>query len=356
MKLPQYVARGLALLSFVFLLSCRTPPDITPFTQATSDLSASIKTAGRTVSSEVDSMTAAWPAPQRAKAEEIIAKFEKQWTQRNALADALLEYSASLTAIVQAGEQGEKSARALADSFQKLCGSIGLAMPPAAGAGAAVDLGAQLYGKFARNYAAKTLGKGMKELQPAIDETAVELAHSLEQIKTALDAIRDQIDANIAGEVLNGVGVGTHRNTAKTLAVRRENLLRSLASGDAKRDQLLTDLLGNSDGDKAKELARLGSLRSEIAAELATIESSLKSELELLGPVEARLGSEKQRLTTEIELVQTIQAGLHDWAAAHSRIAAAALEKKPLQVEDLIQTATQIQDLVETIRADRKKE
>lgn len=49
----------LIILLLVSLLSgCRTPPDMRPFSRATAQLSGSIKTAGRTVASEVDSITA----------------------------------------------------------------------------------------------------------------------------------------------------------------------------------------------------------------------------------------------------------------------------------------------------------
>ena len=66
---------------------------------------------------------------------------------------------------------------------------------------------------------------------------------------------------------------------------------------------------------------------------------------------DARKVADQNRLSTEIELVRTVRAGLDDWAAAHARLAAAALEKKPVQVNDLIQIADEIQDLVKTVRA-----
>jgi len=48
--------------------------------------------------------------------------------------------------------------------------------------------------------------------------------------------------------------------------------------------------------------------------------------------------------------VQATRTGLSDWAAAHSRIAAAALEKHPLQVDDLVQAAVHIQNLVRAVQ------
>lgn len=342
----------LTLVCGMLLVGCRTPPpDIRPFADATSQFSGSIKLAGRAVASEIDTLTAAWPAPQRAPAEDIIKKFNQQWTQRQALADALLEYSVSLTAIAEAGEQGEKSARELAGAFQRLCRAIEVAIPPAAAVEGVINLGAQLYGKFARDYAAHTLGEGMKRLQPSIDETAVVLSHSLKQLETGLDAIRAQKVHNIEDEELDGIKVRTRRNTARALTSRRAELLTMLGEGNAARDTVRAGLLKTADPTKQHALQRLGALKSDITSELAAIEASLKAETERLAAVEARQAVDRDRLTTEIVLVSTIRGGLGDWAAAHARLAAAALEKHPLQVEDLVQTALEIRDLAKTIRA-----
>jgi uncharacterized protein YukE len=347
---------GVVILAFTLSLSsCRTPPDMRPFADATSQLAGSIKTTGRTIVSEVDSMSAKWKGDQRKGATNIAEKFNREWAQRNALADAILEYSASLTSIAQAGEQGEKSALAIADSFKKLCSAIEIAMPPAAAVEAAVNIGAQLYGRFARDYAAKTLGAGMRQLQPSIDETAKELGNSLQQVEIAFDAIREQNAQNIEDEDLNGTKVRTERNNLTVLSDRRAALLRMLSAGTKSRDDLRSELLKSSDQAKEKEFARLAALNTDITSELTALESSIKAESERLAPIDARKAADRDRLTTQITLVRTIHAGLGDWAAAHSRLAAAALEKKPLQVDDLVQTALEIRDLVKTVRTARKE-
>ena len=352
------LTRAGVLLTFVLsalLSGCRTPPDMRPFADATSQFSGSIKTAGRTVASEMNLMTAKWPPAQREKSNTIMMKFNQQWTQRHALSDALLDYSVSLTAIAQAGEQGENSARELASSFQKLCSAIEVALPPAAAVEGAINIGAQLYGRFARDYAAKTLGEGMKKLQPSIDETATVLSHSLEQLAISLDAIRDQNAQNIEDEEIDGIKVSTRRNNVKILTSRRADLLKMLGDGNGARDTLRAGLLKAADPTKQQELHRLGALSSDITSELAAVEISLKSETEKLSPIDTRKAADRDRLTTEIVLVHTVRGGLGDWAAAHSRLAAAALEKKPLQVEDLVQSALEIRDLTKIIRTTQKE-
>jgi hypothetical protein len=228
-------------------------------------------------------------------------------------------------------------------------------MPPAAAVEGVINIGAQLYGRFARDYAAKTLGEGMKKLQPSIDETATVLSHSLEQLEISLDAIRDQNAQNIEDEEIDGTKVSTRRNNAKILTSRRADLLKMLGDGNGARDALRAGLLKAPDPTKQQELNRLGALSSDITSELAAVEISLKSETEKLSAIDTRKVADRDRLTTEIVLVHTVRGGLGDWAAAHSRLAAAALEKKPLQVEDLVQTALEIRDLTKTIRTTQKE-
>lgn len=344
-------------MSLVALLACgcRTAPDLKPFAEATSQLSSSIKASGKTVVAEVDTMSSGWDKTQRATAMTTADKFQKQWLRRNALADALLDYSASLTAIAQAGEQGQQSAQAVADSFKKFTDAIDVALPQAAAVEETVKIGSYLYGKFAQDHAAKTLGESMRRLQPTIDETASVLGSSLKQIEIGLDAIRDQNTQNVEDESLDGLKGGlkvtTGRNTVHALSERRAALLAMLNDGTKTRDALRADLLKGTDDAKEKEYTRLTALNTDITTELAAIEGSLKLETEKLAPFDARKVADQNRLTTEIELVQTIRSGLDDWAAAHSRLAAAALERKPLQVEDLVETADQIRELVKTVRA-----
>ena len=350
-------APGLLAAGALLLGGCRTAPDMKPFAEGTAQLAGAIKTSGQTVVAEVDAMSAKWDKDQRAAAMATAEKFEQQWTRRNALADALMDYSTSLAAIASAGEQGEKSALAVADSFKKFTDAIDVAIPQAAAVAEGVKIGSKLYGMFAQDHAAKTLGETMRRLQPAIDETVSVLRgpSSLGAIENSLGIIRDEIPSNVGSESIDGskdgVKVRTERNNLKNFSLRRLALVSLLNNGTKARDELRADLIKAADPDKEKEFARLAELNADITTELATVEASLESEAGLLAPFDARKVADQNRLSTEIELVRTVRAGLDDWAAAHARLAAAALEKKPLQVNDLIQIADEIQDLVKTVRA-----
>jgi hypothetical protein len=340
-----------SIFLMLIICGCRTAPDMRPFADATSQLSSSIKTTGRTVVSEVDSMSAQWGPAQLKSAKEKTEKFEQQWAGRQNLGAALVDYSVSLTAIVEAGEQGEKSAKAVDASFKKLTDAVGIAFPQAAAAGVAVDVGAHLYGMFAKDHAAKTLGEGMQRLQPAIDETATILKSSFKAVEDGLDAVRDQIAQNVEDEMVGDDKVTTKRNRLKILMNRRANLLIFLNNGTTNRDSLRGELIITNDAKKELELDRLTKLMTDITAELVAVEGAIALESESLKPIDARKAADHERLTTAINLVRTARDGLDDWAAAHARLAAAALEKKPPQVEDLIQTANEVRELVKIVRA-----
>lgn len=339
------------------LAGCRTAPNMRPFADATSQLSSSIKIAGRTVVSEVDTMSAKWDSTRRKNAEKTLEGFGQQWEKRQTLANALVEYSASLAAIAEAGEQGEKSAKAVADSFKKLTDAVGVAFPQAKAGEIVVNLGSYLYGKFAQDHAAKTLGESMNRLQPVINETASILSDSFKDIENGLDAVRDQNNQNAEDEVVEGdsTKVRTLRDRLKRLSVRRAKLLAALNSGESSRDSLRAELIKAADAAKEAELARLSRLSTDIAAELAVVESTIKLESDTLKAIDARKAGDHDRLTAAMNLVRIARGGLNDWAAAHSRLATAALEKKTPQVEDLIQTASEIRDLIKTVRAGQNR-
>ncbi|HKE02212.1 MAG TPA: hypothetical protein VKE69_14435 [Planctomycetota bacterium] len=345
---------GILAFALVAAGACRTPPDVSSFASATSDLAASIKTSERTVSAELTTLAKAWPKEQKELAASIAASFQRQWSARDALADALLEYSASLVAIVQAGNEGEQSARALAGSFQQLCSAIDVAMPPAGAVEAAVNLGASLYAKFAQHYAATTLGEGMREMQPYADEASKLLAGSLSSIATGLDAIRDQIRQNVEDELVGDEKVSSERNRLKVLRKRRVDLLGETEAVRERTRAARADLASHPTAETEKSLAQAGSALSALESEVASVEASLQTQTAILAPYDARETDDERRLSTEIELVMTARDGLATWASAHARIATAALEKRPLQVDDLVQTAQQIRELARALQAGRK--
>lgn len=325
------VLRAVGAPAFVALLAvagCRTPPDLTPFTDATSQLCDSIKASGRVTSDELDAMSMDWPQPQKDAAAKLNENFRARWTDRGRLADALLDYSASLVSVVEAGDKGADSVKAVEASFKQLTDTVGVALPPGTVkvAGTVTELGAYLYGIYTKDKAAGALGEGMKKMQPAIDETARVLGESLKQIQDGLDAIRDQVPQGVedspsipGGSVL----VRTERDTLSKLVVRRNELAGRLAQGGS---------------DAA------------LRQDLELLDSTIASQTARLAPFDAKKTADRERLSDEIRLVGAARDGLAVWAAAHARLADAALSKRTPNVAELEQTASDIRRMVNDIR------
>lgn len=325
------VRRLVAASAFVVAVAvagCRTAPDMTPFTDATSQLSSSIQAAGGVTCDEIDRMANGWPEKQRAAAATIKDAFWKQWSGRNNLADALLTYSESLTAIVAAGDQGTASVERVGNAFKQLAGTIGIALPPGSVAGVdkTLELGGYLYGLYAKDAAARSLGESMRKMQPSIDETARVLDESLRHVEEGLDAIRDQVPEDVEDSlsVVGGVTkVRTERATLANVANSRRALLDRIAASPS-----------------------AATLRDDLAA----LDAALRSQADLLAPFDARKAADVSRLADEMRLVRTAREGLAEWAAAHGRLAEAALSKRPPNVERLVQTAEEIRSQIKSIR------
>ena len=330
------VRRYAGSCAFVVMLvaaGCRSAPDLTPFSDATSQLCASIKASGRVTSDELDAMARDWPRDQRAVAARVNEQFRTQWTDRDRLADALLTYSSSLTSIVAAGDSGASSVAELSASFKSLTEAVDVALPPGTVRvfESSVQLGAYLYGMWAKDEAAKTLGEGMKKMQPAIDETARVLGESLKQIETGLDAVRDQAAANVEDSFANAGGevrVRQERDTLVKLFTRRRELAARLAQGGS--DAALRE-------------------------DLETIDATIASQSAILAPFDAKKASDRARISDEIALVRAAREGLAEWAAAHGRLADAALTQRTPNVDVLVQTATDIRGMIRDIREARRE-
>lgn len=336
-------------LVVALLAGCRTAPDMTPFSDATAALSGSIKAAGRAVSDEITDVTRPWPEEQRLAAAAISTRFREHWVQRDALADALTEYSVSLVAIVEAGEKGEESARGLAASFGRLCDAVGVVLPPALAGETVVSAAARVYGLIAVDRAARTLGGGMQRMQPSVDALVEVLDKDLLTIENALSDLRVEARATIEETAIDGMVPRVERNALRQLTARQT----ALRSDYFKATQHIDDLRAAAAGDasNAAEITNWSESRKRVWDDLVGVEPLIAGSLRRLAPVDGRVRSAEARIDTEVRLVRRLRAGLAEWAAAHGRLAAAALQRTPPRVEELVQAAIEARDLVRKVRA-----
>jgi DNA repair exonuclease SbcCD ATPase subunit len=362
---------------------CHTAPNMKPFSDATSQLSASVKASGRAVTNEIEIVTKDWPSKQKASVDTVSARFNTHWVQRGKLADALNDYAASLAAIVEAGEQGEASAAALAKSFGKLCDAVGAVLPPALAGDVVANAASKVYGMFAKDRAARTLAGNMKNMQGELDNVVGVLEKDLTTIEQALADLRVEAKQSFEDTTISAFQPRIERSvlTASTerlsklrvsmfsatneLDAARERLSRA-AAGDAAAAQKLL----NSPGDNqlAQQAAAAASLHQAtqrevdtleksitlLSQQLSSAESSIAHSVQRLAPIDEQIAQAQARIDAEIRLVQTTREGLSTWASTHARLAEAASERKPPNVEELVQIATEIRELVKQVRTAQK--
>ena len=363
--------RVLLLIAGVALAGCHVAPDMKPFVDASGQLASSIRATGRAVGDETLALTSSWGEAQQQQAKALVDTFSAHWTARNGLADGLANYSASLAGIVAAGEQGEASAKAVAASFMELTESLDV-MPAGAAAGtgidAAIGMGTWLYGKYAKDRAARTLAKSMQEIQPFIDgpKGVVDLidkdmASAQHILRTLLNAAENSVDQV---KTTTKRAVGDERGTLKSLLARQNALAKQLGGYEEKRDKAretlsgLTDFQALEDKDKGLVLAaaksdldRLNMLSADIRAEFTSNDVLIAQSRALLAPFDQSLAAQKSRLRAAIAMISAARDGLADWGAAHARLAAAALESRPPHVADLIDGAQRLKKMLDAFQS-----
>jgi len=293
---------------------CSTLPDVQPFTDATVRLRSAVASSG-----------AATLAEMRRSGlegiEEQAAELERAWQERQKLFSSLVEYANSLQGIVDAGKAGAESAKAVADSVQKLAQSANLVQPGTGPAAAAVTEAAQfVYQQIAIARAARSLEKSLAAIDPAAARIAEQIAADIADLE-AIFLVTSQKQNNVIQEKF---GPDTNlRDELERARIRRQEAMRtSLRAGKAPSE--LAD---------ATELSRADELLAGLAPKL--------------DEMNGQLGAISERERVALQLFAEIRSGLADWAAAHTRILTAVRTKRIPSAAELGAAADRIRQLVE---------
>src|SRR4051812_43160832 len=100
-----------ALLLLIALIGCQTP-DLKPFADSTANLHQSIIRSQDIVRSELQGLRASHVFEDEGKLSEAEKTFTKAFAQRIAFMVAVVNYSDSLAAVADAGENGQAGAQA----------------------------------------------------------------------------------------------------------------------------------------------------------------------------------------------------------------------------------------------------
>jgi len=318
--LPQSRRTSAALLALtlaVLLPGCRSLPNISSFAAATGSLRSAVASGGSVTVAELARVEISGVAA-------AATNLANAWTERERLFTALSAYANSLQAIVDSGQSGAASAKALADAVTQLATTANIIQP---GAGEATSVVTQtamfVYEWIAKARAAASLEKALKAAQPAVERVAQVIGADMKD----LDALVRLACKAQAGTLMqeNATGLGYRDQLIK----RRDELMNRMNSS----------LAG---GRTAVELTETN--------QLTRVDELLAGTDSWYEPLQAQLKEITTREKLARQLVAETQVALGDWAAAHGQLLAAVRSKRPPSIAELSEAAQRIRELVEKFR------
>lgn len=303
--IPLLFGTALALSA---LAGCATLPDVAPFTGATGDLRAAVVSGGAVVDTELRMLPGGAGVADR---------FALEWQARVRALDAVAEYSASLAAIVDAGNHGKQSASNLADAIKGLAQTAGVAVPAAGAVPIVVDAATIIYGQIA----------------------VVRGAHSLEEALDASQPVIAQIGTVIAKDLRDARDIWVSAGTEVRARIRTEQQV-----GFAFRE----DLVAARDRLYARSFENLG---TEQRRRLAEIDGQIAATDRWYVPMTAELQRADKRIQAGTRLLSAAVDAATAWAKAHEQLIVAVKTRHPVTAHSVALAAVEIRDLARRIQA-----
>jgi hypothetical protein len=315
----RHAARALVAPLAIFsllLVGCRTLPDAAPFAEASLRVRTAVASSGDAVVAQMRSVTETDDSGSPVRILDAQADaLESAWNQQVAHLDATVQYARSIQAVIDAGNSGAQSARAIADSVSRLAGAVGI-VPGAQAVGTATDVAAFVYAQVARVRAARTLEEALDHADPAVQRIAALIDDNLAQLEGQL------ADATLAYWIIE---------------------TSSLNNAIFYRDQLVEER------DAIYSQAGAG-LSQQETQRLLTIDAELEATREWHDPLQARLEASNRRQSDASELLALCRRAVREWAGAHTEMASALRERRVPSIENLTEMATEIRDLIRKVR------
>lgn len=333
-SIPRLSARLLTptvvLLAALVLSSCHTLPDVQPFADATSKLRHTIASSGNDAVSQV-TLIGEKNTTASAQATQIANKLAADWKVRNNVMEALDGYASALAGVVQSGNNGAKSAKAVGDAVGNLASSLNVAFPGGGTAAASLtQLAGDLFAIAAREWAARVLTERLKELDPKIQQVAMALAADLGNLKNIAWASKSQALGALASRSDDLVRVNDliKRRTEAAQAVLHAPLVGSPTEpGLSERIKLLRDI------NETLDMETKAPGYSDYLQSLAAIE---------------RAYDDQSAVLDQATLL------LHAWGGAHHQMLVAIQEKRPPSLQELSQVASDLQEVYKQIHTKGK--
>lgn len=302
------------------LVGCAAPADVGPFADATATLRSAVAESGRTVEVQLRDLAAKAEPASRSRVQDQADLLAKEWAERIKVMDSVVEYTDGLRAIVEAGNHGAESAKAVAAGVAGVAQSAGLAMPATSAVGTVVDAAAFVYAQIARARAAATLEESLTLTQPALERIAVYVRADMKRLDDVLVIVGDD-------------------------AAQRVRLDEKYKGLKAYRE-----FLAESRREIWSKLQSAGRLTEEQAQQLALLDDQLAATEGLAGELAEEMGAAQERTRAQRELLAAGLEAMDRWAEAHAQLVRAVKERRSVNQESLIEAAVELRALIRKVR------
>jgi hypothetical protein len=329
-RIDRFPASSRSLVFLLFICSllfhgCTKLPDTSGYTIATIQVKQAVATTGDVVKEELMS---AIQAEATSADQSSVKDFEKVWAVTLRSLDAMVVHAQSIEQIVDAGNKGAQSAKAVADSVKNLVDTV--KVDTISGTTAKVfelsaDTVAFVYGEYSKHVSAKSLEDALDKFGPSITKITVLIqaqmsdAHRLFDEQTAAQYLKLQSDLRY------GSWIKRHGELDTLAALATQLLVRALEKNNTSEITKAKTMLADLDVASRVIAPRMAAYRED-KAEIAQREKIGRS---IIGSAELAVAA---------------------WGSAHQQLVKAVKERKAVSVESLTATITEIRTLIQRWR------
>ncbi len=315
----------LLLMSSLLFAGCTTLPDTSGYTIATIQVKQAVATTGDVVKEELISAinAGATSADNRA-----VNDFEKVWAVTLHSLDGMVVHAQSIEEIVDAGNKGSESAKAVADSVKNLVDTV--KVDTISGTTAKVfelsaDTVAFVYGEYSKHVSASSLEDALEKFGPSISKITVLIQA---QIADARQLFEEQI-------VAQNLKLETHLKYGNW--IKRYGELDTLT---AQATQLLVQAVKT---DNTSKITKAKTMLADLDLASKTIEPHMAA-------YKLEKDAIHQREKVGRSIIGSAELAVAAWGNAHQQLVKAVKERKAVSVESLTATITEIRTLIQRWR------
>ena len=308
MKLLDVCGRFILLVALGLCYGCAGPlPDVSPFVSASSQLRAGVASGGAATAAELRRLPGG---------DAYADQLAKEWAVRVRLCDALVRYAQSLNDITKSGTQGRESVSAVADSVTALASAASIVIPAAGAVGVGLDTARFVYAQVALVRASNSLEAALTAAAPAVDEVTAAIARDIDLLGSLLFAANTAYQKDLMQQYSSVLGY-------------RRRLERRRSDAYAKLDT-----------DREPGLAQ----------ELQQISTLLAASQDEFNVYDQQIADAVKRRNAASAVVRAAADAVNEWGTAHRALVAAVHEKRPIDVQNLVDSTRELRELVRRMR------